>query len=247
MTSTPTTYSLLDLNMLLPLFQHGTGVPWSRRVGLLAKVVVGSGAHIVTAQECGKAEAADLAHHLGSAWHYQRNGNNTVLWSAPWSLVGTGSRDFDLPSGPQMARTLLVVKLRHTDSSYVWAGSTHFAAHAFDLSVPDAVNLRHKQAALVGKILANYHWLLVGIDTNSHDDPRLPRAVLRAAGFTMLGDAVAIDGIHYDRKHGIDEVATKAGVVVIRASVVRTGEASDHDGRLVTFTIKPGQTPVPVA
>lgn len=237
----PAVRKLLNINCQWPGFASTkSALPWSRRCAMLADAVLKSGASIVTAQELGKAEAADLARLL-PGWKYQRadgggRGLNCVLWKASeWTLRGT--LDQDLDSFGQLQRTLLAVMLVHRDRSYVWAGSTHLAAAASDLTASAAVRARTAQAQQIGRRLAGSKTTILGGDWNSsypQTTASSVRGILHAAGFTFRAPL-------RDSKHnGIDGVGAKANVTILAETVHPLGRASDHDGRLVTFTTKRG-------
>ena len=136
-------YRLLNLNARWPGFSSTPKTPtWATRAAQLATIVVEQRASIVTAQELGRDEAADLARLLGAAWHYQRNGLNTVLWADPWTLVddkaGNQSRDWAIPEGLWPGATVLACRLVNGDTKqYVWAASTHLCSTGSGTLHPD--------------------------------------------------------------------------------------------------------------
>lgn len=230
--------TLLNLNAQWPGFASThTALPWSTRCRLIGEAIVKSKATILTVQELGKVEAANLIAHL-PGWKYQRaqgaggNGLNCVFWKASeWTF--TKLYDWNLQSFGQMQRTMLAVKLTHKDGSYVWAGATHLAAAASDLSAADAVKARTAQAKQVAELLDGFKQILVGADWNSPypaSSPTSVRGILAAAGFTFKPPIN--DGKH----NGIDGVGAKERVHMLSETVCPLGKASDHDGRFVTFT-----------
>ena len=202
-------------------------------------------ATIVTAQELGRDEAADLA-RCSARWHYQRNGLNTVLWADPWALVddkaGNQSRDWAIPEGLWPGATVLACRLVNGDTKqYVWAASTHLCSTGSGtLPQTEAARRRQVQATELARIFKSYRQIVMGADLNSPESdavPTAPRPILRAAGWKTDTDQVVIAGALADRRRGIDSVLTKSRVTLTGVTVVPTGTASDHEGRLAEFTV----------
>lgn len=233
--------TLLNLNAQWPGFASTkTALPWSTRCRLIGEAIVKSKATVATIQELGKDEAAQLSAHL-PGWKYQRAqggglGLNCVFWkTAEWDFVKL--YDWDLKSFGQMQRTMLAVKLQNKDGSYVWAGATHLAAAASDLSAADAIVARTEQAKQVADLLDGFRQVLVGADWNSkypQTSTTSVRGILHAQGFTFKPPIN--DGKH----NGIDGVGAKQRVQLLTETVYPLGQASDHDGRLVTFNTPKG-------
>lgn len=233
--------SLLNINCQWPGFKSSsTALPWPVRLPLLVAAVKRSKAPIVTFQELGKVEAAQMSAQL-PGWGYQRAqggglGLNCVFWDKS-QLTYVKTYDWNLDSFGQMQRTLLAVKLQYRDGAYVWAGSTHLAAAASDLSAADAIKARTRQAEQVGELLDGFRQILVGADWNSpypQTSPTSVRGILHAAGFSFRPPIN--DGKH----NGIDGLGAKSRVQLLSEVVVPLGKASDHEGRLVTFTVPNG-------
>ena len=232
--------SLLSINAQWPGFASTHALPWSQRLPMLVDAVKRSKAPIVVFQELGKTEAAEMADKL-PGWGYQRaqgggKGLNCVFWHKSQLTYGK-THDWNIESFGQMQRTLIAVKLQYKDGAYVWAGSTHLAAGASDLSDAAAIKARTAQANQIGDLLDGYRQILVGADWNSpyaETSPTSVRGILHSRGFTFRPPIK-------DSKHnGIDGVGAKQRVKLLSEIVVPLGKASDHEGRLVTFTVPAG-------
>lgn len=240
-------HQLVNLNAWWPGFSSTSArgaASWPTRVAMLAAAVLHSGTGLVTAQELGKAEAADLARTLGPRWRYQRAGLNAVLWDGGrWQLgaeLDRPVRALELSAFGQLQRTVLAVKLLAEGGGHVWAASTHLAAAASDLTELGAVTARATQTRELTRWLAPYRWLILGADLNSRpgdDAHQAPRWQLARAGWA-LDTALPIAGLASDRKRGLDVVATRPGVELAQVRILPLGRGSDHDARHVLFTLR---------
>jgi hypothetical protein len=242
----PTTpvYKLVSINGLWPGFSSTPRIPtWGYRRGVLAAAVLKTGAGICVAQEMGKAEAASFREALGPDWTWQRATLNCVFWDRrAWRIEDTKtknqSRDFLLSSFGEYQRTAIACRLVNLQTAqYVWAASTHLASANSVLDRIDATQARRTQAREVGLAFDGYSQIILGADLNDRSLTSGPRQILRDKGWTFDADVVEIERFDRDSKHGLDATATKSRVHIQTCGVMLTGEGSDHDGRIVTFTV----------
>jgi hypothetical protein len=217
---------VLALNAQYPPYVHDTTtLPWSKRIGLLAGIIISSGASVVSAQEIGGSQCVDLLAELGPRWSYRKalNGINAVFWSDEWH--GDTVLDYNLPSFGQAQRTLLVVSLTHTSGAELVAGSTHFAAAASDLTRAQANVAKLAQVKKVCELLSGYPQVIVGADLARTDDTD-DVLYLADQGWTLNGRTTATPQV----------VLTK-GITVGQSHTVENGKATDHLGMLTPFVL----------
>lgn len=208
----------------------------SRRAVLVAKIKTQKPS-VITAQELGAVEAAELFRDLGGSWRYQRHGLNVCGWHLGTFDDGYETRQKSLDSFGQMARTALAVKIRTKDGNRLRLLSSHLAAAASDLSPADAIVARARQAQQFVSWANDDEddWpTVVGMDANSRQSdnaPGAPRDRLRDYGWRIDAEAVKIGNLDGDAKRGIDLVAVNYGAVLDDVDVFTLGSGSDHDGR----------------
>lgn len=223
--------ALLALNCCLPQFAHDPDtLPADDRAVLLARTIRASGAGIIATQEADRTFLAKIAYHCGSRYRYQRaqgpdgRGLNGIIWRDEWTFERL--HDWTLPSFGQWPRTFLAVRLTHRDGSYVWVGSTHYAAKAPDLDAAAANRAKLAQVKRVCELTDGYRQIIVGQDlARADDDDDL--AYLKRQGWTLNGRSGSTPQC----------TMTKARVTPGTSTVVQTGQGSDHDAVLTTFTV----------
>lgn len=238
-------HRMINLNARWPGFSSTPDVPaWASRCESLASLIKESGATIAVIQEIGKDESVDMYNALGDGWSWQRATLNAIFWRKDtWAIkdaeTDDQSRDFMLSSFGQLQRTLIICKLiNHSSNQVLYAAGSHLAAAASDLSPELAKTARVTQAREIAQHLASYHPVIFGADLNNPNLTSGPRKVLRDAGFNFEVDQVRLVDAERDRKDGIDAVADKGDQIKIKsARVLSTGDASDHDARVVTFGV----------
>jgi hypothetical protein len=198
---------------------------WTSRAPYVAGLVRASGADCATFGELGRSECATLARFL-PGWQYDRaqggaqEGLNSV-WSktAVWDQPEAGVHDWNLPSGGQWQRTLILAKIteRADPTAFVSLGAYHETL-GNDAGMAYVV-------AMIARI-GERRVILGGDFKRTDDDDDV--IVMKRAGF-----------VFHERVDATPmTVITQHAVTVSGVDHVRDTRAFDHEHLIVDFSIK---------
>jgi endonuclease/exonuclease/phosphatase family metal-dependent hydrolase len=211
----------------------------------LARVIISTEPSIVTVQECCPAQEQDLMLDLGrwskSKWRLATHGNSGVMWdTAKWN--GSNIRDFDLTSAKgEKTRRLTLADLTSVKTGGKFTvGATHLSVHFSTSAI-----WRIRQVDQICDVLKG-DLNVIGADLNSTLDTTKPgpRKEFKTDQ-SMLGLRDKCSDVKngaWNTHHGykpteregkwLDEIETGAAITVYGAELVRTGNATDHNGLL---------------
>lgn len=227
-------FTVTHFNILKPSFADKNDLPWAKRLPLIIKYMKDSHSSVFLLNECGIAEAADVAREMGNSWTWDRLVNNVVLRDKnKWTEVKLIEKYL---SGPKTGnrRTLMAVSLRYYQNRNVVVtfGSSHFETFAsgFAKNEAQAQALRDKQTQEVVTALGKPKFTIWAADTNDRDVTSGPVAIAKKAGYKLVDDLVRVSGPKWstDGKHLIDRVFVSPDIKVSSAKRTDPKQASDH-------------------
>lgn len=187
---------------------------WTRtRRAALVKLIKSVNASVILVQECTEEMRADICTDTGLAVGYAKGNVGFLIKPEAWSVEHDG--DVVLTAGDDDRRAVCVV-LRHQEAG---TECKMLNTHLTNLEGGGQAGEGHRIGQITQALGAFYGVHLAGGDLNSRG---AVQAVLTAAGFLLMKDRTGI-------KSGIDELATKPSMKVVRGGKVAHGSATDHD------------------